>query len=271
MQISNNCNLIFLHIPKNGGNTLHTILNRMYKRESIFSIEVINNTRLNTNAFIDLSEIERAKIKVLKGHMLYGLHTHLVGKSNYITFLRKPEDRIISFYYYVKKRPNHRLYDFINDNSYSLYDFVTKVSEGDVHNAQIRWISGMEHGTEDEMLQQALTNIKNHFSFIGLQEKFDQSLILLSEFYKWGFPFYKYQNKGSYSNKNLLDEKTRLAIAERNKGDLKLYELMEKQFNDQLKKNAFINLKLKKLKIANAIYENKYLKYVFITKLKLIE
>ena len=114
---------------------------------------------------------------------------------------------------------------------------MTKVNEGDVHNAQIRWISGMEHGTEDEMLQQALTNIKNHFSFIGFQEKFNQSLILLSELYKWGIPFYKYQNKGSYSKKDLLDEKTRLAIAERNKGDIKLYELMEQHFNNNLKKH----------------------------------
>ena len=135
-------NLIFLHLPKNGGNTLHGILNRLYPKEQTFSIKVIDNTKLNIPQFKALSEIEREEIKLLKGHMTFGLHEYLKGPSKYITFLRKPEDRIISFYHYAKSRPQHRLYKSITENNWSLQDFVAASQEGDIHNAQIRWISG---------------------------------------------------------------------------------------------------------------------------------
>src|SRR5690554_3093712 len=103
-------NLIFLHLPKNGGSTLHGILNRLYPKDRTFNIKVIDNTKLNISEFKELPIEDRAQIKLLKGHMTFGLHEYLVGPSKYITFLRKPEDRITSFYHYAKSRPQHRLY-----------------------------------------------------------------------------------------------------------------------------------------------------------------
>ena len=167
---------------KNGGTTLHSILNRKYSKHEIFDIKVINNTRLNTKEFIDLSQEQRKQIHLLKGHMLFGLDKYLYGPTHYITFLRKPEDRIVSFYNYVLKRPQHRLYSKISNMS--LYDFVSSTTEGDVHNAQVRWISGLEHETPENMLDMALKNIDNYFSFVGLLEEYNTSLILLSKLYK---------------------------------------------------------------------------------------
>ena len=257
-------NLIFLHIPKNGGNTLHSILNRLYKKEHTFSIEVVNNVRLNTNDFLAMSEQNRVKIKLLKGHMLFGLHKHLIGDSEYITFLRNPQDRIVSFYNYVIKRPNHRLYKFITENNYNLYDFVINAQEGDVHNAQIRWISGLEHGTQEEMLKKAQENIKNHFSFIGLQEKFNHSLVCLSTIYHWGVPYYTYQNKGSYKKERLIDAKTIKAIAERNKGDLLLYQQIEKKFNQKFNSEYRNFFKLRQLNLVNYLIKKPVLKRLYL-------
>src|SRR5690606_39847655 len=97
MKIKTNLNLIFLHIPKNGGMTLHNIIEKNYNPKSIFTIKVIDNIKLNTDDFINLTTNERKEIKVLKGHMLFGLHTYFDEPSQYITFLRKPEDRLYSF------------------------------------------------------------------------------------------------------------------------------------------------------------------------------
>jgi len=101
-------NLIFLHIPKNGGTTLNTIINRKYKKDAIFNIVEVNHERPNIPEFKNLPQNEREKIKVLKGHLQFGLHTYLPGPSKYVTLLRKPEDRIYSYYQYVKQRPQQR-------------------------------------------------------------------------------------------------------------------------------------------------------------------
>lgn len=260
-------NLVFLHIPKNGGMTLHSILDRYYTTEETFNIKVINNTKLNTNDFINLPLNKRKKIKLLKGHMLFSLHDYLVGNTKYITFLRKPESRLLSFYHYVEKRPQHRLYKEIFGRNLSFHEFIEQVDAGDLHNAQVRWISGLEHGTEEEMLNQALLNIKKHFSFVGLLEQYDASLILLSKIYGWGTPHYKQKNTGSYkSKKNNIEQRTLDLITQKNKADLKLYSLMEQEMLNNKKKIKFLNIKLALLRYKSKIqysYKLKKLRNVF--------
>lgn len=249
-----NHNLIFLHLPKNGGNTLHSILERVYPKEQRFSIEVVNQNRLNTDVFKALPERERAQIKLLKGHMFFGLHPYLVGPSKYLTFLRKPEDRVRSFYHYVKQRPEHRLYDRLMEGDGSFLHFIEHIDDKDVHNGQIRWLSGLEHGSEAEMLACAKAHIEDHFSFVGLQEAYDTSLILLSQMYGWGLPYYQHRNKGTYRKPEWTDGPIAEAIRLRNQGDLALYEYVQGQFEQLKKATPFLNLKVKQLRLANTLY-----------------
>ncbi len=260
-----NQNLIFLHLPKNGGTTIHSILNRQYEPKHIHDIKVVNNTRLSTQEFIELPEIERKKIKLLKGHMLFGLHEHLYGESKYITFLRKPENRVISLYYYLKNKSNFKIRNEIPMDDLSLDDFVRKIKIPELHNAQIRLISGLEHGTEKEMLDQALININKHFSFVGLQEQFDTSVIMLSGIYNWGLPYYKSLNKGKYKEPK-MNTNTLQLIKEYNNGDNVLYQEVEKNFNEQKNGDLLLPIKKYQLKLANRIYSSykiKQLKKLF--------
>lgn len=224
--------LIFLHIPKNGGMTLHKILEKNYLPESIFTIQVIDHIKLNTDDFINLPLEERKKIKVLKGHMLYGLHRYFNAPSQYITFLRKPEDRLYSFYHYVKKRPHHRLYTSIFGNNMSFEEFVINIDPGDTHNAQIRFISGLKNSSEEEMLKLAKENIDNHFIFVGLLEKYNLSLVLLKKSLNLYNIYYKTVNKGSYKTKK-INEETLKIIREKNKGDYELYRHIENRMKQK--------------------------------------
>lgn len=247
-------NLIFLHLPKNGGSTFHTILNRLYPLKETFTIKLLSSTELNTQDFINLPADERKNIHLLKGHMQFGLHQYLTGETKYISFLRKPIDRIVSFYYYVLRQPTHRLYDRIVKNKLSLHDFVTQVNENDIHNAQIRWISGID-ASENEMLGKALENIEKHFSFVGLQEKFDESIILLKKIYGWKIPYYLIENQTKKKPAVIdLDHKTREVIKELNNGDYILYENIKKQFEHRLTKETSLNFELKKLRLLNKLY-----------------
>lgn len=250
-------NLIFLHIPKNGGVTFNSILEKQYFEDTIFSIKVIDNIKLNTDEFINLSEEERRKIRVLTGHMLFGLHKYLYGKSQYITFLRKPLNRIISFYYFVLSSPHHRLYNQVI--KMSLYDFAMNINQGDVNNAQIRMISGIDN-REDIMLEKALVNIDKFFPIIGLLECFNESLILLKEYYGWHYPVYSIRNKTKNRiTSNEVDSKTKNAIIELNRGDYQLYDIIEKKFYIQQKKigQSKVHNQSKYLSLLNILYSNK--------------
>ena len=109
------------------------------------------------------------------------------NNTKYITFLRKPKDRIPSFYYYVLRKPNNKLYNTITSNNLSLYEFVTQVESVDVNNYQVRWISGIDD-KEELMLEKALENIEKHFSFVGITVKYNECLILLPQLYHWSTP-----------------------------------------------------------------------------------
>ena len=139
-----NNKLIFQHLPKCGGSTFNKIIYRMYKPEQTFSIHSVDNIRLNINDFTNQPLEKRNQLNLLYGHMKFGLHKYMTGNPMYITFLRKPEERIVSYYYYVLSLPHHRLYKKVIDEKMTLFDFVTKINLGDVNNGQIMYISGIE-------------------------------------------------------------------------------------------------------------------------------
>ena len=183
---------------------------------------------------------------------MFGLHKYLHGDFDYITFLRKPIERTVSFYNYVSKSPTNRLYNDVKNKS--LFDFVTQVKDFDVVNGQIRKISGL-NGSEDEMLEAALENIEKHFSFVGLQEKFDESLVVFGDIYNWSRLYYKKQNVSDRGvSVSGLDVKTIEAIKELNNGDLKLYEKMEKMLTQRFSRIPAATIKCKILKLTNQLY-----------------
>lgn len=191
------------------------------------------------------------------GHSEYGIHSHLPDDWSYITFLRDPVERIISYNYYVKRTPQHRLYQYgkFNDNM-SLLDFVTTMDEPDINNGQIRFISGIQ-ANGDKMLSKAMENIQSHFSFVGTIERFDESLLLLQRKYGWPIPVYfvKNQTKGRPKART-IDSETLDAIKARNKEDIVLYEKISKELGALISEYEQLPDMLKKLQ-----KHNRYLRF----------
>lgn len=250
--------LIFLHLPKCGGTTLHSILERLYSSDETFTVRVTSNTQINTEDFHKLPESERDRINVLKGHFYFGLHKYMTSPSKYFTFLRDPQERILSYYHYVRRRPNHRLretYGFTDTTSY--LEFVSEIDEQDLHNGQTRWICGKD-ADEAEMLRIAKENIQQHFAFVGILELFDESLILLQEAFELPLLYYKAKNqtKGR-PDLSTVDEEAREIVEEKNKGDRQLYEEFNNKLIKQITEDSLFNFKLKKLRLVNKLYANK--------------
>ena len=81
---------------------------------------------------------EKDQIRLLKGHIPFGIHESYSSTAKYVTFLRDPVERIISYYFFLKRRPNHPLHGFKQfNNKMSLQDFVLNMGHDKINNGQV--------------------------------------------------------------------------------------------------------------------------------------
>lgn len=252
--------LIFLHIPKTGGTTFNSIIDSQYQPQEIFKING-SNIEESVCKFNQLSEQERAEIKIFRGHVHFGWHRYIRAPATYVTFLRSPVSRVISNYRHICRTPAHYLYGEVKDMS--LQDYVRSKINPYLYGGQVRFISGLEsEPLSEEMLEIAKSNLKTHFSVVGLTEEFDQALTLAANLYKWRFPFYTRKNVAHRSSKDISEDTIEL-IRETNSLDFKLYQFAQDLFEERT--NAFGNRQfqasLSRFQHFNQIYGTIYYVY----------
>jgi glycosyltransferase involved in cell wall biosynthesis len=236
-------NLIFLHIPKAAGTTLHSILERHYPAASCHSIYDPDQA---AKAFVQWPLERREPIRLLKGHLAFGLHEALVGETRYITLLRDPVDRIMSHYYYAMRMPTHYLYAQITENRLSLQDYATAQMSDELDNGQVRLLAGVDSAAsvpvgacDRSLLNLAKSHIERHFAVAGLSERFDESLALMAIQLGWDWtPAYESLNvTPERPAKGQLDAATREAIEGANPLDCELYAWAKQRFDDLWKQH----------------------------------
>ncbi len=112
------------------------------------------------------------------------------------------------------------------------------------------------------MLEKALDNIENHFSFVGTVEKFDESLIILKKMYGWRTPFYGVINKTSNRPRvSEIDKETLEIVTYYNAADIKLYDEVSKKLKAKITDEVNMNRQLFQLKALSSAYQTQsYLK-----------
>jgi hypothetical protein len=230
--------LIFLHMPKTGGTTMHAILRRQYRAQHTFRTNPEQHLE-SVRLFRELPEEAKSKIELVTGHMRFGVHEHIRRSSFYLTFLRDPVQRVISYYYYILGYQNHYLHQKIKAGNMSLEDVLESGVSREFNNFQTRRISGqdrVDYGCcSHEMLEMAIRNIDLYFPIVGLTEKFDESLVLMSHYCKWRFPYYTKLNVGKHKPpKHNISEKVIEAIKQHNDLDIKLYDYASQKLQKQI-------------------------------------
>ena len=100
--------------------------------------------------------------------------------------LRNPAARVVSGYYFARRRPQHYLYEPIVGNNLDIERFVSGGITTETDNGQLRLLTGHIDdieigGCTRQLLEQAKTNLIKHFAAVGLAERFDESLLLIKK------------------------------------------------------------------------------------------
>lgn len=225
--------VIFLHIPKTAGTTLNRIIEWQYNPLAIFTMDPYR-IRATPERLQKLSERRRRSLRMVRGHLYYGIHEFLPQGATYFTMLREPVARFFSSFYFIQRRPLHPMHRKVTTERIGVEDFIRLTPRR--HNLQCSLISGIKNdGSSDRrMLDLAKENLEKSFSMVGLAERFEESLMLMAKTYDWEIPFY--ENRKVAKTRPKVDSGEVEMIREHNRLDLELYEFAKGLFEESLRK-----------------------------------
>lgn len=250
--------LLFLHIPKTAGSTLHSIISRQLPKDEQLLCH-------NRDLITELSSEQLNKIRVLRGHFPFGYHENIPEKSyEYFTVLRDPIDRVISLYKHILRTPTHPFYERCIKQNYSLREAIESKEWIPFNNSMVRMISANAKlpfdSIDENHLQQAIQNIDQYFPIVGLQDRFDEFILELGDRYGWNMLWYRKRLVAEKIKKTVkveLNEETLASIRVHNAMDIKLYDFIRKRkeaYYKSLDKN--FSRRLHRLKMVNRWIEN---------------
>ncbi len=178
--------------------------------------------------------------------MGFGLHKDVPYQASYITILRDPIERVISYYHHVIRNPTHYLYEVVKDKL-DLAAFADSQLTAEIDNGQTRLLAGPDfmwtipYGEcTQTMLEKAKQNLRENFSVVGIADQFDQTLILLKLKFGWDDLFYTRANvtEGRPKKKNIpVSAKT--IIKQDNHLDIQLYQYGQELLNEQIRQYGY--------------------------------
>lgn len=119
--------LYYLHIPKSAGTSVRRVFSKIYHDKLI----EVYGPEANYAACRPDS--------VLFGHFGFSLHKCLHDKEpSYMTLLRNPVDRVVSWYKHQARNPGSPFYEPIRQGSLSLADIIQRGLAPEVNNHSVR-------------------------------------------------------------------------------------------------------------------------------------
>jgi hypothetical protein len=233
--------LIFVHIPKTAG----TSLARIFKENYIFWPKgrvYMANPATKEQALAAMDQDSRRSIRLVHGHVCFGVHELLPQEVFYVTYLRDPLKRLLSFYNYIFNEPKHYLYAQVALSNMGFAEFLESGLTHEIDNLQVRMLAGDEKeaplgGVNASYLERAKAHIENFFPVVGLSEYFDESLLLMRKAWDWNFfPYYvrgKVNDAPHIRLKDLDDRAVEKALS-LNEWDRRLYEWAAERLESQM-------------------------------------
>ena len=249
---------IHLHIPKTGGTTLRDIIQRQYRAEKILMIPKLKESE---NIIKEISASNINQLKLIQGHLKYGIHNHFHRRAKYFAIIRDPINRVLSTYYYVLSQKNNPQNLSTANNQMTIYDFVQSGVNPFLINGQTQLISGKTGDIDnpiiesEELFSLAKENIENDFLFLGITEMFDETILILKNMLGWHMPYYSIANRTKKKpNYDAVNPTIISFIKEHNQLDIKLYNITKTSLLNRIaEENDLFQDRINKFKKINKL------------------
>jgi hypothetical protein len=228
--------LIFLHIPKTAGTTFSRVIRRQYPEGTIVGNDPAL-AHVDLEALKALPEERKRELRVVQGHMPFGVHELFPQPASYVTILRDPVARMVSHYKHVLRVKHHYLHDQVAARGLSLAEYARSGMSPELENGQTKLLAGLDDDVMEataEHLEAAKRHLREHFVLAGLSERFDESLLVLRPLLGWKNVTYDRVNVAPRSAAAPIDAAAIEAIRERNALDVELYGLCKTLLEERI-------------------------------------
>jgi Sulfotransferase family len=222
--------LVFLHVPKTGGQTIDSSLLWNFPERERIRLDTLDK-RLD-EAMNSIPLERRSHARLVFGHIPYGVHLYMPQQCEYFTILREPIARVVSVYKYILRARHHVLHDRVLTEGIPLEEYLESgMDEGQTENSQTRQLSGRQFGVLDRTaLVEAKHNLEASLA-VGLTDRFEETFVLLRRTLGLRMPFYITTNVSPPFD--VSDRAVELA-RERNELDFELYRFARELFEAQV-------------------------------------
>lgn len=248
--------LYFLTIPKTASTTLYHILANYFPPAEVAPVQPLRG-------LIGTPVGEIWRYRLVGGHYFYNISPVLGCKPIYITMLRDPVERALSHYAHIRRAEKHYAHNRLITQT--LPEFVADERNLALYsNLQVRYLGQQRDirriyqrfsraelecgkfmealegyapdGFDDETMLTTARERLEDFAFVGIRERFDESVMLLCSHFGWTPPA-RYDRLMVNPNPLKIidiDPSVELKIRNANILDYRLYQYVSQQFSQRL-------------------------------------
>ncbi len=233
--------LILLHIPKTAGTTLAIILIGKYGQDAT---RAVTGGYAGREAFPREPEAARTSPRLYIGHQAFGLHEHIPRPCEYVTVVRDPVARIVSHYHHVLNEETHYLHKRVVERRLTLEQYAENPFKShELDNGQTRMLASFALNrsqpigqSQRTLIPSAMENLERSFCCVGLTERFDETMVLLTDSLGWErIPAYLPARVSQSKPREPIPQSVADKIREVNSMDVELYEWVSRRFDEHVR------------------------------------